>query len=106
MMSDGGRQMRLAKSNATVNKERVVFLARPLGDRQRRGVRELIARPDYEFGKRVAGVQLGVQWSLVGLICAGVRCPVCKGCRSRLGVNRAAVVPVRGLAPAPVFAHS
>jgi hypothetical protein len=35
MMSDGGRQVRLTKSDATVNEERVVFLARPLGYRQR-----------------------------------------------------------------------
>src|SRR6266851_9143294 len=35
MMSDSGRQMRLAKADTTVNKERVVFLARALGDCQR-----------------------------------------------------------------------
>ena len=73
MMSDGGRQMRLAKPDATVNKERVVFLARPLGDCLRGGVGELVARPDYEFCKGEPGIQLGVQRAPLGLICAGAR---------------------------------
>src|ERR1700736_6191146 len=102
MMSDGGRQVRLAKSDATVNEERVVFLARPLGYRQRGRVRELIARADYEFGKSKPGIQLRVQGAPVGLICAGARCPVCKRCR-RLIVTAATAVPVRGFAPVSVF---
>ena len=55
--------MSLAEADTTVNKERIVFLARALGDRQRGSVRELIARPDYEFGKSEARIQLRVQWS-------------------------------------------
>ena len=73
MMSDSGRQMRLAKPDATVNKERVIFLARPLGDGLRSGVGELVARPDYEFCKGEPGIQLGVQRAPLGLICAGAR---------------------------------
>src|SRR5439155_25694612 len=40
MMSDGGRQVSLAETDAAVNKERVVFLARPLGDCLRGSVSE------------------------------------------------------------------
>src|SRR5215469_17480025 len=35
LMSDGSHQMSLAETDATINEERVVFFARPLGDRQR-----------------------------------------------------------------------
>src|SRR6516162_7299319 len=38
VVSNGGRQMRLAKADATINEEWVIFLAGPLGDCQRRGV--------------------------------------------------------------------
>ena len=55
-MSDGGHQMSLAETNAPINEQRVVFFARPLGDRQRGGVGELVARSDDEFSKGEAGV--------------------------------------------------
>src|SRR5271167_3328655 len=47
MMSNGGSQMSLAKTDAAINKKRIVFLTRPLGYRQRGGVRELVARPNH-----------------------------------------------------------
>src|SRR6266436_3866121 len=73
MMSNGSGQMRLAEADATVNKERVIFLARPLGDCQRGGVGELVARPDYEFCKGEAWIPLGVERAPFCLICAGTR---------------------------------
>ena len=60
-MSDGSRQMSLAEADATVNKERVIFLAKPVGDGQRGGVGELVARPHYELCKGEPGIQLGVE---------------------------------------------
>ena len=60
-MSDGGRQMSLAQADATVNKERVVFLARPLSDCPRGSVGELVARPDDELGKGKLGIQPGME---------------------------------------------
>src|SRR6266851_9107129 len=65
--------MRLAKSDATINKERVIFLARPLGYRQRGGVRELIARPDDKFCEREAGVQLRMDSHQLAVTCPGAR---------------------------------
>src|SRR6516165_1865723 len=62
VVSNGGRQMRLAETNATMNDEGVVFFARPLGNCQRGGVGQLVARPDYEFGKREPRIQLGMEW--------------------------------------------
>src|SRR5215467_7819916 len=73
-MSDGSHQMSLAETDATINEERVVFFARPLGDRQRGGVSELVARPDYEFGKGEAGIQLGVERTPLRSIGVGTRC--------------------------------
>src|SRR5215467_6053553 len=60
LMSDGGHQMSLAETDATINEEGVVFFARSLGDRQRGGMGELVARPHYEFGKGQAGIQFGM----------------------------------------------
>ena len=60
MMSNGSSQMSLAEADATVNEERIIFLARPLGDCQRGGMGELVARPDYEFCKGEPGNQLGM----------------------------------------------
>ena len=53
--------MSLAKTDAAINKERVVFLTRPLGYRQRGGMRELVARPDHEFRKREARIELRME---------------------------------------------
>src|SRR5713101_7622846 len=73
MVPDSSCQMRLAKSDATVNKERVIFLARPLGYRLRGGVRELIARPDDEFCEREAGVQLRIDSHQLAVTCPAAR---------------------------------
>src|SRR5215469_18074498 len=66
MMSDGSQQMSLAETDATINEERVVFFARPLGNRQRGGMGELVARPNYEFCKGEARIQFGVEWTPLG----------------------------------------
>src|SRR5215469_6884900 len=55
-MSNGSRQMSLAQAGTTIDEERVIFLARPLGDCQRRGVGKLVARPDDEFRQRELGI--------------------------------------------------
>src|SRR5215472_6749006 len=100
MMSNGSRQVSLAEADATIDKERIIFLARPLGDCQCGGVGQLVARPDDEFGKRELGIQLGAEWALLGLICMG---PCCNGplrpSFRRLMVSVAAAIPVRSFAP-------
>src|SRR5215469_15353513 len=77
VMSDGSHQMSLAEANTTINEERVVFFARPFGDRQRGSVSELVARPDYEFCKGEAGVQFGVDGAALSFISAWSRCDSC-----------------------------
>src|SRR5215469_726962 len=105
-MSDGSHQMSLAETDATINKEGVVLFARPLGDRQRGGVGELVARPDYEFGKGEAGIQFGVEWPPLGFICTGSRCDGrLHNIFGRTIVAVAAAVIVRTIATACVFAH-
>src|SRR5215471_19688912 len=101
MMSDGGHQMSLAETDAAINKEGVVFFARSLGDRQRGGMGELVARPDDEFGKGEAGIQLRVEWPPLGFICAGSRCDgrCCNAFRRSI-ITTAAAVAVRTVVPA------
>src|SRR5579872_3719030 len=106
-MSDGGHQMSFAKANATIDEERIVFFARPLGDRQRGGVGELVARPNYELCKGEAGIQFGARWIPSALICAGSRCDGCFHNVFRRSIFAvAAAITVRTVAPAWVFAHS
>ena len=57
VMPDRGHQMRLAEADTAVDEERVVLFARLIGDRLRRGMRELIARADHELRESVARVQ-------------------------------------------------
>ena len=48
VLADRLHEMRLAKPDAAINEERIVGLGRRLRDRQARGVRDLIVRPDDE----------------------------------------------------------
>src|SRR5215471_12525153 len=106
-MSDGSHQMSLAETDATINEERVVFFARPLGDRQRGGVGELVARPDYEFCKGEAGIQFGVEWAPFRFIYVESRCHGrCCNAFGRSIITIAATVAIRTVVSARVFAHS
>ncbi len=57
MVPDGGHQVSLAEAHPAINEKRVVFLARLIGDRLRRGMRELIGRSHHELRETVARVQ-------------------------------------------------
>src|SRR5437764_8885644 len=107
MMSNGSRQMRLAEADPTVNKKRVIFLARPPGDCHGGGVGELVARSDYEFCKGEPRIHLGVECATLGLVCAVARRdgPVRNSFRRPI-VTVAAAVPVRSFALLPSFAHN
>ena len=48
ILADGLHQVRLAQTNAAINKERIVSTRGRLGHRQTRGVRDLIVRADHE----------------------------------------------------------
>ena len=55
-MPDRGCQVRLAQANTAIDEQRVVFLTRLVGYRERRRVRKLVTRSDYELVERVAGI--------------------------------------------------
>src|SRR5208282_3633162 len=57
MVPDCGHQVGLAQAHPAINEKRVVFLARLVGDRLRRGMRELIGRSHHELRETVARVQ-------------------------------------------------
>ena len=56
LVADGVHQVGLAEAHAAVQEERVVGVARALGDRQAGRVREAVGRPDDEVRERVARV--------------------------------------------------
>ena len=56
-VADGVHQVRLAQADAAVQEERVVGVARALGDRQARGMGEAVGRADDEVAERVARVE-------------------------------------------------
>ena len=58
VVADRVQQVGLAEAGRRVQEQRVVGLARELGDRERRGVREPVAVADDELVERVAGVEL------------------------------------------------
>jgi hypothetical protein len=58
-MPDRMQQVGLAQPGVAVDEQRVVGLGRRLGDRDRRGVREPVARSDHERLERVLGVEPG-----------------------------------------------
>src|SRR3990172_4920655 len=51
-------EVRLAEADPAVEEERVVGVARSLGDRQGGGVGEPVRRPDDEIGERIARVEI------------------------------------------------
>jgi hypothetical protein len=57
-MADGVHEVGLAQADPAVQEQRVVRVARPLGDRQCRGVGQPVGRPDDEVGERVSAVQV------------------------------------------------
>src|SRR5216683_1327372 len=105
MVPHGGRQMCLAETDAAVNKERVIFLTRAVGYCLRGGVRELVTRPDHEFGKREALIELRMDCAPFALAWAG-DCRDGDLCNSFrwVTVTFAGVVPVRDFAANLVFA--
>ena len=61
MMPDGVCQMCFAEPYATVKKQRIVFVSRPVTYRAGRGMRELIARADDELIEREAWIEFRVK---------------------------------------------
>src|SRR6266851_2183900 len=57
-MADRGHQVRFAKPHSAVNEERVVLLARLVGDRECRRMGELVGRADHKFCEGIALVEL------------------------------------------------
>ena len=57
VVADRVEQVRLADPGRAVQEERVVGVAGQLGDRERRGVREAVARADHELVEGVLRVQ-------------------------------------------------
>ena len=57
VLTDRMHQVRLAKSHAAVDEQRVVRARRRFGDRAARGMRELIRRPDDERVEGVARIE-------------------------------------------------
>ena len=70
VVPDGVEQVRLAQSGVAVDEEGVVGLRRCLGDRDRRGVREPVARPDDEGVEGVLGIEPG-ELDLLGELAPG-----------------------------------
>ena len=60
-LPDGVHQVRLPEPGPAVDVQRIVGLGRRLGDRDGRGVGELVARADDEILERVVGIQVGIE---------------------------------------------
>ena len=58
VVADRLEEVGLADPRRTADEQRVVDLARQLGDRQRRRVREAVGGPDHECLERVAGLEV------------------------------------------------